>query len=70
MHKFVLYLSTTMKKEAVNKVNEKKILHKMVLGNERFNQVEQGCFDGRFRTKVVPSAKVYSRNIKHKLNNN
>ncbi len=56
-----------MKKEAVN---EKKILHKMVLGNERFNQMEQGFFDGRFRTKVVPSAKVYSRNIKHKLNNN
>lgn len=48
---------------------DKLVLHKIEVGKIRIDQVEQGFFDGRFRTKVVPSAKVYSRNIKHKLNN-
>lgn len=58
-----------MKKEAVNKVNEKKVLHKMELGKERKNQLAQGFYDGRYRTKTVPSGKVYKRNLKHKLTN-
>jgi hypothetical protein len=57
-----------MKKKKIELV-DKLDLHRIKVGKIRFEQVEQGFFDGRFRTKVVPSAKVYSRNIKHKLNN-
>jgi hypothetical protein len=34
------------------------VLHKIRLGAVREEQVRQGIFDGRFRTKVVPSKKV------------
>lgn len=38
------------------------VLHKIRLGAVREEQVRQGIFDGRFRTKTVPSKKVYNRN--------
>ena len=38
------------------------ILHKIRLSAVRKEQVRQGIFDGRYRTKVVPCAKVYKRN--------
>ena len=38
-----------------------RIMHKIRLGAVREEQVRQGIFDGRFRTKVVPSKKVYKR---------
>jgi hypothetical protein len=38
-----------------------RILHKIRLGAVREEQVRQGIFDGRFRTKVAPSKKVYKR---------
>ena len=40
--------------------------HKMMLGLERLSQIEQGFFDGRFRTRVIQNKKIYTRNIKHK----
>lgn len=40
---------------------ETKVLHKIRLGAVREEQVRQGIFDGRFRTKTVPSKKVYKR---------
>jgi hypothetical protein len=40
---------------------EIEVLHKIRLGAVREEQVRQGIFDGRFRTKVVPSKKVYNR---------
>jgi len=43
------------------KKNPKKEVHQLVVGQQRENQKEQGFFDGRFRTKVVPSKKVYNR---------
>ena len=39
----------------------KQILHKIRLSAVRKEQVRQGIFDGRYRTKVVPCAKVYKR---------
>ena len=40
--------------------------HKMMLGVERLSQLEQGFFDGSFRTRVIQNKKIYTRNIKHK----
>jgi len=40
---------------------EIEVLHKIRLGAVREEQVRQGIFDGRFRTKVEPSKKVYKR---------
>ena len=40
---------------------ETEVLHKIRLGAVREEQVRQGIFDGRFRTKAVPSKKVYKR---------
>lgn len=40
---------------------ETKVLHKIRIGAVREEQVRQGIFDGRFRTKAVPSKKVYKR---------
>ncbi len=44
----------------------KKETRKGIKGIERQNQIEQGFFDGRFRTKSVKSEKEYSRKAKHK----
>ena len=43
------------------------ILHKIRLSAVRVEQVRQGMFDGRYRTKKIPSKKVYNRSkIKRK----
>ena len=36
-------------------------MHKIRLGAVRAEQVRQGIFDGRFRTRAVKSSKVYNR---------
>jgi hypothetical protein len=56
-----------MKKKKIELV-DKLDLHRMKVGKIRFDQVEQGFFDGRYRTKVVPSGKLYKRNEKYKPN--
>jgi hypothetical protein len=40
---------------------EIEVLHKIRLGAVRAEQVRQGIFDGRFRTRAVKSSKVYNR---------
>ena len=50
------------KKESVDKL----FLHKIEMGKIRIDQVEQGFFDGRFRTRSIPSVKAYTRKLKHK----
>ena len=43
------------------------VLHKIRLSAVRAKQVRQGIFDGRYRTKKIPSKKVYNRSkIKRK----
>ena len=43
------------------------VLHKIRLSAVRVEQVRQGMFDGRYRTKKIPSKKVYNRSkIKRK----
>jgi hypothetical protein len=43
------------------------VLHKIRLSAVRAEQVRQGIFDGRYRTKKIPSKKVYNRSkIKRK----
>ena len=43
------------------------VLHKIRLSAVRAEQVRQGIFDGRYRTKKLPSKKVYNRSkIKRK----
>ena len=43
------------------------VLHKIRLSAVRAEQVRQGIFDGRYRTKKTPSKKVYNRSkIKRK----
>ena len=36
------------------------VLHKIRLSAVRAEQVRQGIFDGRYRTKKIPSKKVYN----------
>lgn len=38
------------------------VMHKIRLSAVRQEQVRQGIFDGRFRTKTVQSKKVFNRN--------
>ena len=45
--------------------SDKDKLHKMTVGNQRENQVEQGFFDGRFVQRAEESKKVYKRKEKH-----
>jgi hypothetical protein len=40
-------------------------LHKMTVGKQREQQVEQGFFDGRFVQRVEESKKTYKRKEKH-----
>ena len=43
------------------------VLHKIRLSAVRAEQVRQGMFDGRYRTKKISSKKVYNRSkIKRK----
>jgi hypothetical protein len=45
-----------------------RIMHKIRLGAVRAEQVHQGVFDGRFRTRSEKSSKVYNRKkMKNKL---
>ncbi len=37
------------------------VLHKIRLSAIRSEQVRQGMFDGRYRTKKIPSKRVYNR---------
>jgi hypothetical protein len=37
------------------------VLHKIRISAVRAEQVRQGIFDGRYRTKKIPSKKVYNR---------
>jgi hypothetical protein len=39
---------------------------KMMTGIQRELMLEQGFFDGRFRSKSIPSKKLYKRKVKHK----
>ncbi len=48
-------------KKKKNVLPEFSIMHKIRLGAVRAEQVRQGIFDGRFRTKSVPSKKVFNR---------
>ena len=54
------------RKESVDKL----VLHKIEVGKTRIDQVEQGFFDGRYRTRSIPSEKTYTRKVKHKRINN
>ncbi len=40
-------------------------LHKMTVGKQREQQVEQGFFDGRFVQRAEESKKNYKRKEKH-----
>ena len=42
--------------------------HQLMSGIQRQSKLEQGFFDGRFRTRAVLSKKTYTRKIKHKNN--
>ncbi len=42
-------------------LNQRKELHAIRISAIRNQQVEQGIFDGRYRTKTVLSKKVYKR---------
>lgn len=44
-----------------NDLTDNRIMHKIRLGAVRAEQVRQGIFDGRFRTRAVKSSKVYNR---------
>jgi len=49
-------------KKKKNVLPEFSVMHKIRLGAVRKEQVRQGIFDGRFRTKTVQSKKVFNRN--------
>jgi len=54
-------------KKKKNDLTDKRIMLKILLGAVRQEQVRQGIFDGRFRTKTLQSKKVFNRNqIKRK----
>jgi hypothetical protein len=48
------------KKKNVLPVNS--VMHKIRIGAVRQEQVRQGIFDGRFRTKTEQSKKIFNRN--------
>lgn len=49
-------------KKKKNVLPEFSVMHKIRLSAARAEQVRQGIFDGRFRTKTVQSKKVFNRN--------
>ena len=49
-----------MKKKKID-LTDNRIMHKIRLGAVRSEQVSQGIFDGRFKTRAVKSSKVYTR---------
>jgi hypothetical protein len=48
-------------KEKKNALTDNRIMHKIRLSAVRTEQVRQGIFDGRFRTRAVKSSKIYNR---------
>jgi hypothetical protein len=48
-------------KKKKNDSTDNRIMHKIRLGAVLAEQVRQGIFDGRFRTRAVKSSKVYNR---------
>jgi hypothetical protein len=48
-------------KKKKNDSTDNRIMHKIRLSAVRAEQVRQGIFDGRFRTRAVKSSKVYNR---------
>ena len=57
-------------KKKKNDLTDNRILHKIRLGAVRAEQVRQGIFDGRFRTRAVKSSKVYNRKKRKFQNQN
>lgn len=51
----------------IRKLSKK--LKKIELTLERENMSKQGFFDGRYKTRSIPSKKIYKRNNKHKSKN-
>ena len=49
-------------KKKKNDLTDNRKMHKIRMGAVRAEQVRQGIFDGRFRTKNILSKKVYNRN--------
>jgi hypothetical protein len=49
-------------KKKKNVLPENSVMHKIRLGAVRQEQVRQGIFDGRFRTKTEQSKKIFNRN--------
>ncbi len=45
-------------------------MHKIRLGAVRAEQVRQGIFDGRFKTRAVKSSKIYNRKKRKFQNQN
>jgi hypothetical protein len=48
-------------KKKKNVLTGNRIMHKIRLGAVRAEQVRQGIFDGRYRTRTVSNSKVYKR---------
>jgi hypothetical protein len=48
-------------KKKKNDLTDNRIMHKILVGAVREEQVRQGIFDGRFRTRSEKSSKVYNR---------
>ena len=48
-------------KKKKNVLTDNRIMHKIRLAAVRAEQVRQGIFDGRFRTRAVKPSKVYNR---------
>ena len=48
-------------KKKKNDLTDNRIMHKIHFSAVRAEQVRQGIFDGRFRTRAVKSSKVYNR---------
>lgn len=51
---------------ATTKTLTVKTTHNMMKAKQRNDFMEAGGYDGRFRSKTVPSAKSYKRTQKHK----
>ena len=47
-----------------NNINNKNVLHNIRISAVRREQVNQGFFDGRYRTRAKQSSKIYNRKKK------
>ena len=57
-------------KKKKNDLTDNRIMHKIRLGAVRAEQVRQGIFDGRFKTRAVKSSKIYNRKKRKFQNQN